>query len=71
MDEIMDIALIAGDELHDGHDSHHSNIPQRRRGDNLSRAIRLANDPITYPARVRVFTSADAIARAQERRELE
>jgi hypothetical protein len=72
MDNISEGAsslLSTGLEAHDGHDSHHQHKPTYYRGSHAERAIKLYQDVIVYPARVRVFSHAQAVAEAMERLE--
>lgn len=54
--------------LHDGHDTHHAGGPQQTRplSDPIGRAVRLAHDPIVYPARVRVWTVGQVAGENQD-----
>lgn len=59
-------------ELHDGHSTHFDGVAPltKPQTNNYNRAIALNRESILYPARVRVYSAADAIDRAQTAREL-
>lgn len=56
-------------ELHDAHESHFQAAPCRPQGNNYLRSLEMYRTPPVYPARVRVFTHADAVHMAIERQE--